>query len=158
MTAPLNAVILQRKFIIRAPQTRVWEVLGSAIYRDLPLEKMDIVNENLFYADMIWRAGLPLKFRVKAEFREIVPPDALNCGISTVQGPLKISFGVSFKLRGLTGHQTEVSCKVVREKGINPLLNTIISGQMRRFAVRIVTGIEAQLERLSEAPAATRGR
>ena len=52
--------IAERQFVIDAPQKRVWDLLARAVYQSLPLEKIDIVNERTFFAELRWNLAFSI--------------------------------------------------------------------------------------------------
>ena len=135
---------VQKSFIVPAPQARVWELLGRVIYRSLPLERIDLVNEQLFYADMLLKIIIPLKFHLRVAFKDVAPPRLMSCDISTEKGLVKVKLKVQFELRTASADRTEVSCRV-EEGGLNPLLRVALRRQLSKFAFQTLNSVEAQL-------------
>jgi hypothetical protein len=140
--------LLQKEYSVAVPRQVVWEALGRAIYRDLPLERIDIVNEHLFYADMRWKSGLPLVCRIKVTLTQISAPERLDCVIGIHKGIIKLDIGVNFELRQIDLQITSVDCTVVIHPGMAAWLSYLVNRQLRSFAGEIVETIGGQLQRL----------
>lgn len=135
---------VERSFTVPAPQVRVWELLGRVIYRSLPLERINLVNEQLFYADILLKIIIPLKYHLKVAFEDMDPPRMMVCAISTQKGPVKIKLKVRFEIQAAGTDRTKVSCRV-EEGGLNPLLRIAFRGQLSKFAFRTLNLVETQL-------------
>ena len=135
---------VEKSFTIPAPQVRVWELLGRVIYRSLPLERINLVNEQLFYADVLLKIIIPLKFHLKVAFNDVDPPRLMVCAISTKKGPVKVKLKVRFEIQAAGTGRTKVSCRV-EEGGLNPLLRIALRGQLSKFAFQTLNSVEKQL-------------
>ncbi len=146
---PGNTLIVQRQFVIDAPQQRVWDLLARVIYQCLPLEKMDIVNERTFNAEVRWNlAFIGLTFHLKGEFIDISPPNFLSCALSMKRGLIQLGLKVAFTLRPVNHHKTEVVCRVEEGKGIRKLVRWVMRKPEQRFAGNVFNSMRVRLEQL----------
>lgn len=144
-----KAVIVQRQFAIDAPQQRVWSLLARVIYQCLPLEKMDVVNERLFYAELRWNLALiGLRFHLKVEFVDISPPYFLACILSVKRGLIQLGPRVTFALRQVNHHRTEVTCTATEENKTGKLMRWAMRRQQQSFAGKMFDSMRARLEQL----------
>ena len=90
-------LIAQKQFTINAPPQTVWQLLPRVIYQCLPLEKMDIVDERTFYADLKWLPFAGSTLHLKGKFVEISPPDFLSCTISVTKGIIRTNGYIYFE-------------------------------------------------------------
>jgi hypothetical protein len=141
---PTGRFLVQKSFTVPAPQESVWEPLGRVIYQSLPLERINLVNEKLFYADVLLKTIIPLKFHLKVALKDVDPPRMMVCAISTKKGPVKIKLKVRFEIQAAGTDQTKVSCRV-EEGGLNPLLRIAFRRQLSKFAFRTLNSVETQL-------------
>jgi len=137
---------IQKQFTIEAPQNRVWELLGRGIYRCLPLEKMDIINETTFRAVLKWKLSLiniPLNVRVVLE--DIFPPSLLGALIQVKKGIIDQTMKVAFSLNEVDEGKTEVICTATGKGGA--ILGGLLRRQQRSFTEGMFDSIKARLER-----------
>lgn len=141
--------IAERQFVIDAPQKRVWDLLARAVYQSLPLEKIDIVNERTFFAELRWNlAFVGLRFHLKGEFVDISPPSFLGCMISVKKGIIQLDLRITFALRAVNRHKTEVVCIVAEDGKLKMLSRWVMRIPQRSFAGNVFNSIKARLERI----------
>ena len=139
---------VEKQFVFNAPQERVWNLLGGAIYQCLPVEKVDIINEWLFNADLKLQFGLiriPLKLTV--ELTEINPPESLATIIQVMLGAIHFLISVNFTLRQADADKTEV-IGIAKDEGGQVVWRWILAKQRREFAEKVFDSIEARLKQL----------
>lgn len=140
-------IIGNKQFTIEAPQSRVWELLGRAIYRCLPLEQMEVSSHTTFRAVLRWRlAFIAIPLRVKVVLAEISPPNLLAALIEVRKSVINQTMKVTFNLRPLDESKTEVSCRALRDSG--GLIAWLMRGQQQRFTGQIFDSISATIRRL----------
>lgn len=139
---------VQKRFRINAPQERVWGLLPQVVYQCLPVEKVDIVNEWLFYANLKLRlgfVGLPLKLKV--ELVDISPPSSFGTRIWIRAGIMRFVMAVTFSLQSANGGKTEVIC-TAKDEGEQAISKWAFVGQRRRFASNVFDSVMARLQQL----------
>ena len=145
---PVKTPIAKKQFAIEASQQRVWNLLGRVIYQCLPLEKMDIVDETTFYADLRWRlAFINIPLRLRGKFVDISPPSFLGCLLSVKKGIIQRELEVTFRLNPISQDKTEVTCMAEGEE-TRPPLKWIVKREQQRFAENVFDSIRARLEQL----------
>lgn len=139
--------ICGKQYIIDAPRVVVWELLGRAIYRGLPLERMEVSSETTFRAELRWRLALiDIPLRVKVVLNDISPPDLLKALIEVKRSPINQTIRVTFKLHDLGEGKTEVSCRALKDGG--GLIAWLTRGQEQRFTEQMFDSIIGTLKRL----------
>lgn len=143
----MKAPVVQRQFVIEAPQQRVWNLLGRTIYRCLPLEKINIVNETTAYAVLRWRFGfVSLPLDLKLELVDISPPSSLGSKIWVKKLAIQlVALKVTFTLRPVNKGKTEVVCTAM-EEGRGTLLGRLMEGQQQSFTEGMFDSLKARLE------------
>ncbi len=137
--------ILQKEFTIAAPPEKVWDMLGKVIYRCLPLEKMDIVDETTFRAVLRWRwAFIKLPLNLKVKLVDISPPSSLGSLIRVKKGMIDMVIKVSFTLTPVNEGKTEVVCTALDE-GERNVPGWLMRGQQRSFAEEMFDSIRERL-------------
>ncbi len=139
---------VEKQFVLNAPQERVWGLLGGVIYQCLPVEKVDVINEWLFNAELKLRFGftrIPLKLKV--ELTEINPPGSLGTKIRIRVGIVQFLMAVTFMLRQVNGDKTEV-IGMAKDEGRQAISRWVLSKQRRDFAEKIFDSVEARLRQL----------
>lgn len=142
--------MVERHFAIDGPQQRVWDVLAKAIYQSVPLEKMNIVNEKTFYAELRWNlAFIRLTLNLEAKFVDISPPSFIGCILLVNKGMMRSSLKVMFTLRAVSESRTEVACVATAEgKGTGGILGWILRTGQKTFAGKVFDSLEARLKQL----------
>ncbi len=138
-------MLAERRYVIRAPRQRVWDLLAGTIVQCLPVESMQIVNDTTFVGVLNMELGpftLPMELKVCAE--AISPIDSLSTLVTARKGPLQSAIRVSFTLEA-SGEDTSVTC-TASEAGGSALLR-LLKGQQRRFSTRVFESIREGLER-----------
>ena len=139
-----ETVIVQREFVLDTPQKRVWDLLGKVIYQCLPLEKVDVVNERLFYAELRWKIFLvSLKLHLKVEFVDILPPDIIACMISVKKGFIHLEPKVLFTLKPVNQQKTSLTCTATGDR--TGILQWVMKKQQQRFAGNLFSLIGSRL-------------
>ncbi|MFH0914258.1 MAG: hypothetical protein V1849_03100 [Chloroflexota bacterium] len=143
----MKADSIQRRFVLEAPQERVWELLGRAIYRSLPLEQMDVVSETTFRAILQWRvAGVNLPLKVKVSLDEINPPGSLGATIQATKGVINQTVKVKFTLSKISEKKTQVVCTA--SGGGGGAMGWLVKGQQQNFTGGMFESLESLLKRL----------
>ena len=152
VSKPEKAVILQRKFTIAAPQPKVWDLLANAIYYSLPLEKMDIIDEKTFQADLRWKlACFPISLHLKGAFTNVSPPALLGCMLRISRGLMRLSLEVTFTLTQPVTDKTEVICTAAEgdyAARISQISGWVMRRPQRDFATNAFESIRRRLEQL----------
>ncbi len=145
-------LITQKQFAVDAPLERVWGLLPRVVHQCLPLEKMDIIDEQTFNADLRWDlAFISLKLHIKGKFVDISPPSHLRCVLSVDRALLHLKIGVAFTLKPIDADKTEVLCAATSEGSEKKrLLDWALAGQQRQFAGNIFDSIRRRLVELCE--------
>lgn len=139
--------IARKQFIIEAPQGTVWDLLGRAMYRSLPLEKMDIVSETTFRAVLRWKlAFISLPLNVSVVLDNISPPGLLEAIIQVKKGIINQKLRVTFTLSAVDTDRTGVVCQALRNGG--GTLSWLMAGQQRSFTEDMFDAINIALKRL----------
>ena len=151
MIGASNPLIAQREFTIDASQQRVWELLPRAIYQGLPLEKIDIVNERNFNAELRWNLiFIGLKFHLKGEFIEIIPPSFFGCILFVKKGIFQLGLKVTFELRSVNQKRTQIICEAMeRKKRRGALLKWAMRIPEERLCGNAFQLIRARLEQIA---------
>ncbi len=145
----MRTPFIQKQFVIKSSQERVWELLGRTVYRCVPLEKMNIINETTADAIFRWKLcflRLPLDIRV--QLVDISPPSFLGSKIRVRKGIFQMAaLEAIFALKPIDNSNTEVTCTGIEQKGIN-VIGQLLRGPQRRFTEDIFNSIRSQLELL----------
>lgn len=138
----------ERRFVVTAPQTRVWDLLATVVHQTLPLEKVDIVSLDRFRAVLNWRLGpLRLPFDVEGTLADISRPMSYGCLMKLYKGPVSASLKVVITLRSTKESATEVSCFASQE-GNPSLASWLFKGLQRAFVLKTFDSIDSRLQRL----------
>jgi hypothetical protein len=102
--------------MINASTQRVWNVLTKALYLCLPMEKMKIIDENSFSAELPWKLFLiPLRLYLYGKFVDILPFENLSCSLIVKRGVLKSNLKVIFNLGQTNEGLTRLTCSAIVE-------------------------------------------
>jgi len=145
---PPRRTVAQRQFLIGATQPRVWDLLAMVTYQQLPLEQVNIVNLDRFYAVLRWRAGIiRISFDVEGKLVDTSRPTSYGCVLRIKRGPIQIGVRVNLVLREIQEGHTEVFCTAV-EEGERTLMGLVLRRLQRNFALKMFDSIGARLQRL----------
>ncbi len=143
---PSGRMFAQRQFTVRASQPRVWDLLATVIYQELPLEQVDIVSLDRFRALLTWRAGfIHLPLYVEGKLVDTLRPESYGCVLSVRRGPIQMGVKVAMRLKALDQDRTEVLCSATLE-GKERLMGLVLGGLRRSFALKMFDSIAARLE------------
>jgi hypothetical protein len=142
--------VVERKFAVEAPRQRVWNLLAKAIYQCVPLEKMNILNETNFHAELrLNLAFVILRFHLEGKFVDILSPSFLGCILLVNKGIIRLGLKVMFTLREISEDRSEVACVAIAEgKRTGGILGWILGIGQKIFAGRVFDSLEARLKQL----------
>lgn len=148
MVEQQRGALAQRSFIIEAPQSRVWDLLATVIYRQLPLEKVDIVSLDRFNAVLKWRLGfINFSFNVQGILENISRPDSYGCIILVKKGPMKLGINVTMICNRLDEHRTQISCMAMDEFE-DKLSGWLLKKPLRNFSLKMFDAIGERIKHL----------
>lgn len=140
--------LAQYRFIVPADQPKVWDLLAAAIYRQLPLEQVDIESLDHFNALLRWRLGfVSLPFHVQGKLEGVSRPDAYGCMMVVKKGPVRLSFRVIMTLKAIEKTGTEISCVAI-EGPEKSLAGWLLRGQLRRFSLKMFESVAERLKQI----------
>ncbi|MBI4332804.1 MAG: hypothetical protein HY673_16165 [Chloroflexi bacterium] len=148
----MSSVIVENQFHLPASRQRVWDILGIAVMRSLPLEQMEAADEANFSA--VLRVPMPffrLSFNV-AGVLELDPPNSLVCLIrgQSKWGLVQPTLRVSFALKEEGDNRTSIRFSAIREKkGRRNLVEWLLSRKERSFTIDVLNNVRKSLERLA---------
>jgi carbon monoxide dehydrogenase subunit G len=146
--APQERTLAQKRFVVAAPQRRVWGLLAKVTYQQLPLEKVEILGFDGFRAVLKWRIGfLSLSFNVAGKIVDVVEPSSYGCVILVKKGPIQAGVRVVMTLKAVDEAKTEVLC-TAREEAKRNIRGWVLRGQQRNFALSTFDSIAARIHRL----------
>lgn len=145
-----ETIIARKQFAINADQQRVSYLLAKAIYQCLPLERMNIVDDKTFRADLKWHvAFVPIRLYLEGKFQDVALPDFLSCRLSVKRGILHLGVKVAFTLKPIKESLTEVTCDAVADReDAGGLLGRILSGAQKGFAEGTFESLRVKLGQL----------
>ncbi len=145
----MGTFIAEKRLAAEASRERVWNLLGTLIFDSLEgLEKMEIIDENNFRAELKARAfGLPMTWHLRGEMIDISPPSSLSVRLTAKsQGDLiTVLQKITFRLDGAGEGQTILTCQAVAED-LPPLLRWVMLGEVKKLAQQIFDTIEDRLK------------
>lgn len=144
--------IFETQFTIQASQERVWDILGIAVMRSLPLEQMLVADESNFTAILMVPLTLfHLSFSIKASL-DLDPPNSLVCLIQgkSKWGIVQPTLKVSFVLEADGENKTSIRSFARREgSGKRNIMEWVLRGKEKSFTVDILSNVQRTLERLA---------
>lgn len=151
LISAMPPMIYEAQFSLQASHERVWDVLGIAVMRCLPLEQMRVQDESSFTAMlMVPMAFFRLAFNVNG-LLELDPPNSLICLIEgeskwkLVQPKLR----VGFHLKADGEKRTSIRFYALREgKGRRNIIEWLLVGKEKSFAKDIVNSVRKSLEQI----------
>lgn len=146
----LPHLIAEKRFAVDASQQDVAGVLTKAVYQCLLLEKLYIVDDKTFRAEMVQRLALvPMRLSLEGEFIDTSVPDSLACVLLVKFGRIRLDLKVTFTLRPLTNGATEITCTATRgEQRTNGVLARLLAREEKGFAIKTFDLIQARLQQL----------
>lgn len=145
---PQEGTIAQRQFVIDASQQKVWDLLATVVFQELPLEKVDIVGLDSFNAVLQLRmAFFSFPFDVKGKMVDVSSPDSLGCVILVKKGPIRLGVNASFALKRIDESKVEVIC-TAKEVGKSTILGWGLRRQQRNFTLNLFDSIRARLQQI----------
>jgi hypothetical protein len=140
--------LVQKQFVIKASQERVWNLLARTVFGVLPLEKMNLVNATTTYAVLRWRlAFVSVPLNIKIELQDVLSPSLFGSKISVNKSILHLTIRVRLVLRVVNDSETEVTC-IALEEGKGTILGRLLRPQQRNFAMNIFDRIRQKLEQI----------
>jgi hypothetical protein len=140
--------LVQKQFVIKASQERVWNLLARTVFGVLPLEKMNLVNATTTYAVLRWRlAFVSVPLNIKIELQDVSSPSLFGSKISVNKSILHLTVRVRLVLRVVNDSETEVTC-IALEEGKGTILGRLLRAQQRHFAMNIFDRIRQRLEQI----------
>ena len=142
-------LIAEKKFTIPAPQRRVWNLWGRAIFDSLRgMGKMKVIDENNFRCEMSVKAFgfFPMTMYVRGEVIDITPYTSLAVALNISDRWKLINMvqKVAFSAAAEKDDATAMVCQAF-VGGLNPLFGWALKGQVRSQVDTIFTGMEAKL-------------
>ncbi len=148
----MEEVIASRKFVVKAPSERVWDLLGGVVMGNLPgLEAMHALDENNFDALMrVKVAFITLPMRLKGQIiADADHPESLGISLGAKWGGLvQLSQKVTFTVNPIDKDNTEVVCESIAQ-GMKPLTRLFLLGRVKSMARTTLQGIEQRLQELA---------
>jgi len=138
----------ERKFVIDAPQERIWDLLLRATLRLLPFERCKIQSDTEFSAVLKMKvAFITLPMQVEMKLVDIVPPETMNTLLKAkgMGGIAWINQRSTFKLTSIDEGKTEVEAKIVAE-GMAPILRAFFLPMVKSFAGDSFKNLEERLK------------
>ena len=146
--SPQGRIIAQRQFVVRTSQEKVWDLLATVTYQQLPLERVNLVSLDTFRAVLRWGVGfMRIPFYVEGRIVDTFRPNSYGCVIFVKRGPVQFGLKVAMILRGVDESKTEVFC-IAMEEGKRTVLGWALRGPQRKFTLKIFDSIGARLQRL----------
>ena len=143
---PPRGTIAQRQFVIGANAARVWDLLATVTYQQLPLEQVDIVSLDTFRAVLRWGSGfIRFSFHVEGKLVDTIRPHSYGCVLRVKKGPIQIGVRVTLALREIHEGNTEVFCTAVEERK-GALTGLVLRRLQRNLALKMFDSIGARLE------------
>jgi hypothetical protein len=140
--------LVQKQFVIKASQERVWNLLARTVFGVLPLEKMNLVNATTTYAVLRWRlAFVSVPLNIKIELQDVSSPSLFGSKISVNKSILHLTVRVRLVLRVVNDSETEVTC-IALEEGKGTILGRLLRAQQRNFAMNVFDRIRQRLEQI----------
>ncbi len=137
--------IAETSFVVDAPRKRVWDLLASVIFQQLPVEQVDIVSFDRFTAVLKWRLGfMSIPLRVEGKVVGTSRPTSYGCIIDAGKGPMRSRLRVLMALDDFGEDKTKVSCVAAREDGSSPIF-WLVGRLQRDFAMQSFESIAARL-------------
>ena len=145
---PSTRNIAERQFVVEATQSRVWDLLATVTYQQLPLEQVDILSLDSFRAVLRWGVrSVRFPFYVEGKLTDISRPISYGCVILVKKGPVQLGVRVSMVLKAIEGGQTKVYCTAT-EEGKRTVTGLLMRRLQRNFAQKMFDSIGARLQRL----------
>lgn len=130
----------------------MWEYIGRAIFRSFPMERLNILDQNNFRAQLTVKVSLlKIKMYLKGEIIDVSRPQSLEVMINLKSrgAIIQLSQKVLFSLIAVNGGNTKVTCDVLMEKMV-PLFSRILLGKaVTKTAKDTLQGIREYLEQLN---------
>lgn len=140
--------IAKRQFVVGDSQGRVWDLLATLIFQQLPLEKVDIVGLNSFNAVLRWSIGfISFQFRVEGKLVDVSRPNSYGCVMLVKRKPIRLGVKVAILLKMVDASKTEVFC-IATEDGKRTIMGWVLGRQQRNFALNMFDSIGARLQQL----------
>jgi len=139
-------------FVIEASRERVWECLTKALFRSIPLEQMNFLNERSLIAVLRVRMSrFELPLRVNIEISEISEPEILAATIKAtgVKGIIGFNQTVRFTLADTNEGGTKVSARLEAEQMSLPV-KTFLLWKVKGFANDSLSSVERLLREWTE--------
>jgi len=144
--------ITEKNFIIKAPQSKVWNSLGPALLNSpIGFEKIEVLDEYHVCAEAHIRiAFVPLTIRLMVVFLELDEPQrmvvALNAKV--LKGLFRLNQRITFELNSRSDKHTEVRCESLAEVN-HPILYRMIAKKVRALVEMTLINIEGTLRRIT---------
>jgi len=137
-------------FVIEAPNQRVWNLLGRAIFDSMGkgLEQMKVIDENNFRANLKVKVfAIPITMQIRGETSDITPPERLvtKLGTKGMGGLVNLNQVIYITLKPEGQDKTKIEAWAVAT-GLNALFKMALLGQVRHQAKEIFGIIEQRLK------------
>ena len=136
-------------FVIEAPNQRVWNLLGRAIFDSMQgLEQMKVIDENNFRANLKVKVfGIPVVMKIRGETSDITPPERLvtKLGTKGLGGLVSLNQVIYITLKPEGEGKTKIEAWAVAE-GLNAMFKIALLGQVKHQAKQIFGTIESRLK------------
>lgn len=147
----MEKLLAERKFVIDAPQERIWNLLGMVIFDSLAMERFHARDDRNFNGlTKVKVAFVTIAMQLKGTIVDISPPEALSVLVeATAMGKIiHLKQKIMITLDSVGRGKSEFICKVVRE-GRGSVLTVILTPRARSFASGILESIERRLRQLA---------
>ncbi|MBN2074554.1 MAG: hypothetical protein JW762_03285 [Dehalococcoidales bacterium] len=143
-----GGAFIERKYVIKAFQTEVWDLMAGVIFQTLPLERVDLLSLNSFKAVLRWKLGFTdIPMNVSGQLVDVSRPDAYGCAIQVKKGPVSLGIHVRINLKDTGDGKTEIICSA-SEGERRTLAGQLLKGKQRSFAASIFDSIQIRLQEL----------
>jgi carbon monoxide dehydrogenase subunit G len=143
-----GGTFIERKFVIKASSTKVWDLMAAVIFQTLPLESVEIVGLSSFKAVLRWKlAFISIPMNVSGKMVDVFRPSAYGCAIHVKKGPVGLGIRVGISLNDIDDNDTKITCTVA-EDGKQSFVGCLLRGFQKSFAAKILDSIENRLQTL----------
>lgn len=149
--AAMQVIIAESKFTVEASRDRVWDLLPRVIFNSAGLEKINIINDRCFGAEMPLRLSfVNIHVPLVGEIVDVVELETLAVTIdgTVLWGLIGLKQKITFTFTSKDSNKTEVSYKA-SAKGSGPIFRWLIVGKAREIGRNILESIEVTLKRLA---------
>jgi hypothetical protein len=150
--AKSEEIIATRKFVIEASSDRVWSLMGRVIFGSLPLESMQLIDENNFTA--LLRVPI-LSTSIAMRLRGQIVADSSHPGSLSVlliarkaRGLIRLDQKVTLATMPAGEGKTEVVCESIAQ-GMSIAFRVFLLGKAKRMARSTLESIERRFKSIA---------